>query len=80
MNSTYGRKTVRYIEEIGPSGSRYYRQELVTSRTWRDPSSLYWTTPRPITERTFRRAAAQGFPVVRRRFQGRLAPVLPIRR
>ncbi|BDG61891.1 hypothetical protein caldi_29810 [Caldinitratiruptor microaerophilus] len=80
MNGTYSRKTVRYIEELGPSGSRYYRQELITSRSWRDPSSLYWTTPRPITERMFRRAEAQGFPAVRRRPQGRLAAVLPIRR
>jgi hypothetical protein len=48
------KQTVKYICEIFPSGnSYYYKQEIITHECWDNLESLAWSTPRPISRKTF---------------------------
>jgi len=66
----HSRHTVRYICEVYPSGNRYYyKQELIAPDGWQKPESIMWSRPRPITERTFRKAKKAGYHVVVRHIE-----------
>ena len=58
------KQTVKYICEhhLASGRKRYYKQEIITDSSWRELDSLRWTTPRPITRRTFRHAMDAGYP------------------
>jgi len=73
----HSRHTVRYICEVYPSGNRYYyKQELITHDTWRNPESIAWSRPRPITRRTFEKAKKAGYPVVIRHIKNPPADIV----
>ena len=58
------KRTVKYICESYPSGNQYfYKQEVITYQSWENPSSLMWSAPRPITEKTFKIRQNEGFKV-----------------
>lgn len=60
----HAKTTVRYIcEHYIHTGSKYYfKTELLTNDTYKNVESLYWSKPRPITERTFKQAQKNGYP------------------
>ncbi|MDQ0205642.1 hypothetical protein [Alkalicoccobacillus murimartini] len=50
----HSKQTVKYICERYPSGqSYYYKQEIITHDSWDNIDSIAWSTPRPITKKTF---------------------------
>ena len=60
----HSRQTVKYTCEhyLASGRKRYYKQEIITDSNWRELDSLRWSAPRPITQRTFRRAMDAGYP------------------
>ncbi|MCK0471466.1 hypothetical protein [Halalkalibacter sp. APA_J-10(15)] len=58
------KQTVKYICHHYPSGNcYYYKSEIITHLSWDCLDSLQWSTPRPITERTFLKRRKQGYKV-----------------
>ncbi|MHB1681564.1 MAG: hypothetical protein ACYCYO_01870 [Bacilli bacterium] len=59
------KQTVKYLCEhhLASGRKRYFKQEIITDSNWRELDSLRWSAPRPITQRTFRRAMDAGYPV-----------------
>jgi protein-arginine kinase activator protein McsA len=58
----HSRQTVKYICETYPSGNNYYyKQEMITSGSWEDISTLQWGAKRPVTERTFKVRKEEGY-------------------
>ncbi|WP_174520719.1 hypothetical protein [Alicyclobacillus shizuokensis] len=61
----HSRETVWYICRRYMRGDkateRYYKRELLTSDSYRNLDSLYWSTERPITRRTWRKAQCEGY-------------------
>jgi len=58
----HSKQTVRYYCEKYLSGNQYcYKQEIITSSSWNDPSSLQWGQRRPISKRTFDMRKRQGY-------------------
>ncbi|WP_062046441.1 hypothetical protein [Bacillus sp. JCM 19034] len=58
------KKTVKYICHQYPSGNCYYfKSEIITHHSWQRLESLQWSTPRPITEKTFLMRKKQGFKI-----------------
>ena len=50
-----------YVEIRLPDGSRRYeKRQWVTSSSWHDPGAVIHLARRPISERTYRRAEAEG--------------------
>ncbi|WP_100372518.1 hypothetical protein [Bacillus sp. FJAT-45037] len=60
----HSKQTVKYICESYPSGNQYYyKSELITHDSWENVHSLRWSTPRPISKRTFEKRKKEGFKV-----------------
>ena len=59
----HSRQTVKYICEhhLQSGRKRYSKQEIITDSSWRELDSLRWSAPRPITQKTFRRAMDAGY-------------------
>ncbi|WP_100406857.1 hypothetical protein [Bacillus solitudinis] len=58
----HSKNTVKYICECYPSGNKYYyKQELITHDSWNNPKSINWSSPRPISERTYKNRKTEGF-------------------
>jgi len=61
----HSRETVWYIRRRYSRGAQtydyYYKRELLTTDTYRNLDSVYWSTERPITKRTFDKAARDGY-------------------
>ncbi|WP_328017760.1 hypothetical protein [Halalkalibacterium halodurans] len=58
------KQTVKYRCERYPSGNKYYyKQEIITHDTWENIESLQWSTPRPITRKTFLAKKQQGYKI-----------------
>ena len=57
------KQTVKYICEhhLTSGRKRYFKSEIITDSSWRELDSLRWSAPRPITQRTFRRAMDAGY-------------------
>lgn len=57
------KSTVKYIckHYVISKNKYYYKQELLTNDSWNNLESLYWSKPRPISERTFLKAKDIGF-------------------
>lgn len=73
----HSKQTVRYICEEYPSGRKlYYKTELITMGSWNQIESLYWTRPRPISERTFNKQKKAGFPVEVRQMKNKPADIV----
>jgi hypothetical protein len=73
----HSRQTVRYICEKYASGNcYYYKQELITHDSWENPSSLAWSSPRPITRRTFIKQKKAGYKVEYRKINKQPADVI----
>ncbi len=60
----HSKQTVKYTceQHLISGHRRYFKQEILTDRSWRELDSLRWSAPRPITQRTFQRAMDAGFP------------------
>ena len=58
------KQTVKYICEhhLTSGRKRYFKSEIITDSSWRELDSLRWSAPRPITQKTFRRAMDAGYP------------------
>lgn len=39
----------------------YYKRELITTDSFRNLDSVYWSRPRPVSERTFKKAQKEGY-------------------
>jgi hypothetical protein len=73
----HSKQTVKYIVEEYPSGRKlFFKQELVTMGSWNNIESLYWTRPRPITERTFQKQKKAGFPTEHRLMKNKPADIV----
>lgn len=73
----HSKQTVRYICEEYTSGRKlFFKQELVTMGSWNHIESLYWTRPRPISERTFNKQKKAGFPVEVRQMKNKPADIV----
>ncbi|MET3504660.1 hypothetical protein [Halalkalibacter oceani] len=60
----HSKQTVKYICRTYISGNRYYyKMELISHASWEQPESLNWSTPRPISERTFKKREKEGYKV-----------------
>lgn len=50
-----------YVEiRLPDGGRRYEKRQWVTSSSWHDPAAVIHLSRRPISERTYRRAEAEG--------------------
>ena len=59
------KQTVKYICEIFPSGNTYYyKQEIITHDCWDNVHSIAWSTPRPVSKRTFEKRQKEQYRVV----------------
>ncbi|MFA9556032.1 hypothetical protein ACERII_01810 [Evansella sp. AB-rgal1] len=77
----HSKQTVKYICEQYPSGNCYYfKQEMITSDSWDDITSLQWGRKRPITKKTFEKRKREGFRTVETYIQQEPAVVLPFRK
>ncbi|WP_166001331.1 hypothetical protein [Bacillus sp. Cs-700] len=73
--------TVRYICERYSSGNcYYYKQELITHDSWQNPTSINWSTKRPISSRTFFAKEREGYKTVNILHHKKPAEVLPFSR
>lgn len=58
----HSKQTVKYICEKYSSGNCYYfKQEIITHDSWSNPSSLVWSTPRPISRATYVKQKQAGY-------------------
>lgn len=61
----HSRETVVYVRRRYQRGDQrseyYYKRELLTSDSYRNLDSLYWSAERPITRQTYERAAQDGY-------------------
>jgi len=61
----HSRETVWYIRRRYARGDQtydyYYKRELLTTDTYRNLDSVYWSTERPITKRTFDKVERDGY-------------------
>lgn len=59
----HSKATVWYIcEEYVNAGRKFYwKRELLTTDSYRNLDSVYWSDRRPITRRTFERAQREGY-------------------
>lgn len=77
----HSKQTVKYICEIYPSGNRYYyKTEVITYDRWDQLDSLGWSTPRPITEATFKKREKEGYRVVYVKRTKPPAEVIPLKK
>ncbi|SDY58563.1 hypothetical protein SAMN05421736_102336 [Evansella caseinilytica] len=76
----HSKQTVKYICERYPSGNCYYfKQEMITSDSWEDISSLQWGVKRPITKMTFERRKKEGYRTVETYIHRPPARVIPFK-
>ncbi|WP_280768348.1 hypothetical protein [Salipaludibacillus daqingensis] len=72
--------TVRYFCETYLSGNCYfYKQEMITSSSWDDPTSLQWGRKRPITKSTFEKRKKAGYQYYVEYIKQPPAKVIPFR-
>ncbi|MDG5787717.1 hypothetical protein QA612_09420 [Evansella sp. AB-P1] len=77
----HSKQTVKYICEQYPSGNCYYfKQEMITTESWDDVSSLQWGRKRPITQKTFEKRKQEGYRIIETFIQQEPAVVLPFRK
>ncbi|SER47670.1 hypothetical protein [Salipaludibacillus aurantiacus] len=58
----HSKQTVRYFCEKYPSGNcYYYKQEIITCKSWNEPGSLQWGRKRPVTKQTFMLRKKEGY-------------------
>ncbi|MCL6446017.1 MAG: hypothetical protein K6T83_21670 [Alicyclobacillus sp.] len=61
----HSKETVWYICRRTVRGDqvyeRYYKRELLTTDSYRNLDSLYWSDERPITRRTWKKAQREGY-------------------
>lgn len=61
----HNRQTVWYIRRRYVRGDAtydyHYKRELLTTDTYRNLDSVYWSSDKPITKRTFERAQRDGY-------------------
>lgn len=75
------KRTVKYTCHQYPSGNcYYYKSEIITHHSWQDLDSLQWSTPRPITEKTFLKREKQGYKVEYVSHKKSLAKIIPFKR
>ncbi|EIT85613.1 hypothetical protein A374_10268 [Fictibacillus macauensis ZFHKF-1] len=75
----HSRHTVVYICEEYTSGNcYYYKTELITHDSWRNPESLSWSRPRPISRATFLKQKKAGFRTEYRKINKKPAQVIPL--
>lgn len=60
----HSKQTVKYVCESYPSGNcYYYKKEVITHDSWEEIESLSWSTPRPISKKTFQQRKKEGYKV-----------------
>lgn len=76
----HSKQTVKYICDIYPSGNcYYYKTELITYDRWDNIDSLGWSTPRPISEKTFKKRMDEGYKIEYRKKESAQIISFPIR-
>ncbi|WP_088102412.1 hypothetical protein [Halalkalibacter urbisdiaboli] len=77
----HSKVTVKYICEVYPSGNcYYYKQELITHDSWDNPGSICWSTPRPISKRTYLLRKKEGYKIEERVLTKQPAKIIPFKR
>ncbi|ADU30022.1 hypothetical protein [Evansella cellulosilytica] len=77
----HSKQTVKYICERYPSGNCYYfKQEMITSNSWQDVTSLQWGMKRPITKITYDKRKKEGYRTEESFIERQPAVVLPFNR
>lgn len=75
----HSKQTVIYICKEYKSGNRYYyKKELITHDNWANLDSLAWSSPRPITEKTFLKRKKAGYKTEHIKLDKGPAPVIPL--
>ncbi|GMA49369.1 hypothetical protein GCM10025857_07260 [Alicyclobacillus contaminans] len=59
----HAKATTWYIchRYVSTGRSMYYKREMLTTDSYRDLRSVYWSAPKPITRNTFERARKLGY-------------------
>lgn len=74
----HSKQTVRYICEQYPSGNKYYyKQEMITTDSWDNLSSIMWGWKRPISKNTFEKRKREGYRIIESNIEKEPAVILP---
>ncbi|WZY01733.1 hypothetical protein NSQ26_06760 [Bacillus sp. FSL W7-1360] len=58
----HSKQTVKYICEQFTNGhTYYYKQEYITHDCWMNLTSVAWSSPRPISKKTFLKRETEGY-------------------
>lgn len=77
----HSKQTVRYICQQYPSGNKYYfKQEMITTDSWDQLTSIVWGRRRPITKRTYEKRKKEGYRIFEEFIEKEQAIVLPFKK